>query len=95
MAQKTKYTKCVHPSSVNEIRKNLNQSTVDTFNVKLGNYEVLKTIAGRNETVDKVSLKLDITENDKIDTQLLNEVYLGGLIFLFQKIKRYMQKLPY
>ena len=44
---KTKYTKCVHPSSVNEIRKNLNQSTVDTFNVKLGNYEVLKTfVAG-------------------------------------------------
>ena len=86
--EKTKYTKCVHPSSVNEIRKNLNQSTVDTFNVKLGNYEVLKTIAGRNETVDKVSLKLDITENDKIDTQLLNEVYSGRVDILISEDKK-------
>ena len=72
---KVKYQKCVHNITVEEINKNSNQNTVDTFNVKLGSYEILETTAPMSDVVERVGQIIDVTENDKKDTFLLNELY--------------------
>lgn len=92
---KVKYTKCVHPLTIEEIEKNINQGTVDTFKIKIKSYEILKTIAPKNEEIELVSAKFDVTENDKIDSQLLNEVYSGRVDILISEDKKIHSKAVY
>ena len=40
---KGKYTKCIHPVTIEEIEKNLNKDTVNTFKVKLDSYEKIRS----------------------------------------------------
>ncbi|HUU41681.1 MAG TPA: hypothetical protein VMW42_12125, partial [Desulfatiglandales bacterium] len=68
---KGKYTKCIHPVTIEEIAKNSNQDTAYNFNVKLDSYEKLKTIAPLNDQVKAVSDGIDASFNDKNDTLLL------------------------
>lgn len=72
---KTGYQKCIHPATLEEINKNPNKVTVASFQIKLGSYEVLKTIAPLADDVALVAIRFDTKENDKIDTQLVNEVF--------------------
>ena len=69
-----KYIKCIHSATINEIMKNPNKETVDTFLVKLDSYEVIEIPSPLQKEVQVVSDKMDSTENDKIDTLLLNEL---------------------
>lgn len=85
---KAKYSKCIHPLTIEEIRKNSNQTTVETFNVKLDSYEILKTIAPNNQEIQKASEQFDVTENDKLDTKLLNEVYTERVDILISEDKK-------
>ncbi|HKP98154.1 MAG TPA: hypothetical protein VJ385_20660 [Fibrobacteria bacterium] len=71
---KGKYTKCVHQITLEEIRKNSNKDTVDTFNVKLDSYEALQTTAPLSATVKTLSDAIDKNANDTNDSRLLNEV---------------------
>lgn len=70
---KAKYTKCIHPYTVQEINKNPNKATVKAFSIKMASYELLPTVAPTVPEVEVIA-KLDRTENDKIDTALLNEL---------------------
>ncbi len=72
---KGKYEKCIHPVTVEEIKRNLNKDTVDAFIIKLSSYVQIKFTAPLNEAVKRISDSIDITENDKNDSALLNEVY--------------------
>jgi hypothetical protein len=67
------YAKTVHPFTVDEINQYKNQDVVDTFNIKLESYHILKTVA-----TDTIAIKqlreTDKTKNDSIDTSLLNEL---------------------
>lgn len=85
---KGNYIKCVHPITVEEIKKNSNQKTVDTLSVKLESYELLKTITPLAEEVKTVSSKIDINQNDKNDTILLNEIYCERIEFLITEDKK-------
>ena len=85
---KGKYIKCIHPITIEEIRKNPNRSTVETFNIKLSSYEVLKTIAPSNSAISKLSEMFDNTENDKLDTKLINEVYSDRVDILVTEDKK-------
>ncbi len=85
---KGKYTKCIHPVTIEEIKKNSNKETVDTFSVKLESYETLKTVAPLSEVVIKVSGKIDTTPNDKNDTLLLNEVFCERVDFLITEDRK-------
>ena len=71
---KCKYTKCIHPITIEEIQRYKNKATVDTFRVKLESYELLKTVASLSSIVQQMSLKIDKNENDRNDTLLLNEL---------------------
>ena len=85
---KGKYTKCVHPITVEEIKKNSNKQTVDTLSVKLESYEVLKTTTPLAREVKVVSTKIDVNQNDKNDTVLLNEIYCERIDFLITEDRK-------
>lgn len=72
---KAKYQKYIHPITIAELNKNLNQVTVDTFNIKMDSYERLFTVAPMSSRVQEVSDKFDKDTNDKNDSILLNEVF--------------------
>jgi predicted nucleic acid-binding protein len=72
---KGKYTKCIHPLTIEEIQRYKDKTTVDTFLIKLESYTLLKTVAPLSTEVEQLSLKIDKTENDKNDTLLLNELF--------------------
>ncbi|MBS2214009.1 hypothetical protein KEM09_21550 [Carboxylicivirga mesophila] len=89
---KGKYVKCVHPVTVQEIEKNSNQKTVDTLSIKLESYEVLKTTTPLRPEVIAVSDKIDVNQNDKNDTILLNEVFSERVEFLITEDKKIHKK---
>lgn len=69
-----RYTKCVHSATIEEIKKNPNASTVSSFLVKLQSYEVIEISSPMQKTVADLSQELDKTDNDCVDSILLNEV---------------------
>jgi len=89
---KGKYTKFVHPVSIQEIEKNLNKNTVDTFKIKLDSYERIKVASPINDDVKTISDSIDITVNDKNDTILLNEGYNNRVDLLITEDKNIHKK---
>ena len=89
---KGKYTKFVHPVSIQEIEKNLNKHTVDTFKIKLDSYERIKVASPINDDVKTISDSIDITVSDKNDTILLNEVYNNRVDLLITEDKNIHKK---
>lgn len=85
---KANYEKCVHPVTIEELNKNLNQEKRDSFNAKIQSYVILNTIAPMHPTVDEVSRSIDTTENDRKDTVLLNEVYSDRIDILISEDKK-------
>jgi predicted nucleic acid-binding protein len=78
LLDKGKFDKCVHPITLQEIEKNSNLDTAETFSIKLESYEQLQTVTPLRDEVKTVSDEHDTTDNDKNDTLLLNEILLKG-----------------
>ena len=89
---KGKYVKCVHPVTVQEIEKNSNRENAYSFGIKLQSYEVLKTLTALQPSVIKVSDDVDVTQNDKNDTLLLNEVFTERIDFLITEDRKIHRK---
>lgn len=87
-----KFDKCIHPVTVSEILKNKDSKAVHTFKAKMESYYLLKTVAPMGNEVQRVSNQLDINENDKNDTKLLNEVYSSRVDLLITEDKKMHQK---
>lgn len=90
--ERVKYVKCVHSLTVAEIEKYKNQQTVDAFQIKLDNYERIEIPSPLQADVIAVSGKIDVNENDKNDTQLLNEVFVGRVNILITEDKKIHKK---
>ncbi|MDO5638222.1 MAG: PIN domain-containing protein, partial [Myroides sp.] len=90
--ERAKYTKCVHSLTVAEIEKYKNQQTVETFQIKLDSYEQIEIPSPLQTEVKAVSEKIDVNENDKNDTQLLNEVFVGRVDILITEDKKIRKK---
>lgn len=86
------YTKCIHSATIEEVKKNPNKETVDLFLVKLESYEVIDISSPLQDEVKKVSDQLDTTDNDKVDTVLLNEVFIGRVDILITEDKKIHKK---
>src|SRR5574344_2553551 len=71
------YQKCIHSITIEEIKKNPNKETVNTFLTKLDSYEQIEIPSPMDDSVAKISAEVDVNENDKNDSLLLNEVYSG------------------
>ena len=85
---KAHYEKCVHPVTVEELNNNSNQDTRKSFNAKIQSYILLKTVAPMHPKVAEASRMLDVTDNDKKDTILLNEVYCYRVDILITEDKK-------
>jgi predicted nucleic acid-binding protein len=71
-----KFIKCVHPGSLDEIKKHADAEVVRTLNIKLGSYQTLKTLAP--DTLEVANLRVnDRTGNDSLDTSLVAELAAG------------------
>lgn len=82
------YEKFIHCKSIDEILKNKNQETVAAFKIKIKIYEVLQNPSPMATEVIEVSKKWDSTENDSIDTILLNEVFCNRIDLLITEDKK-------
>ena len=89
---RAKYIKCIHPVTIQEIKKNPNASTVQTFINKLGSYEQIEIPIPLQEQVIQISNNVDVNENDKNDTILLNEVFAGRVNILITEDKKIHRK---
>lgn len=86
------YTKCVHPVTINEISKYKGPKTLKSLNIKLENYNILKTEAPLNPAVDKVSKEVDRNDNDVNDTKLLNELISNRVDILITEDRKILYK---
>lgn len=89
---KGKYIKCVHPITIVEIKKNSNNQTVETLSVKLESYEILKATTQIYPEVKVISDKIDVNENDRNDTVLLNEIFCERIDFLITEDRKIHKK---
>lgn len=85
---KLKYIKCIHPVTIEEIKRNKDAGTVKTFNVKLQSYNLLQTEAPFEGEIEKISLLNDKNPNDVNDSKILNEVYKGRVDYLISEDKK-------
>lgn len=90
--ERAKYTKCVHSLTISEIEKYKNQQTVETFQIKLDSYEQIEISSPLQVEVKAVSEEIDVNDNDKNDTQLLNEVFVGRVDILITEDKKIHKK---
>ena len=86
------YQKFVHPLTLEEINRYEDEVVRKSFNVKLENYNVLKTTAPWTEAVMVISKREDTTDNDLIDSRLLNEVYQDRVDILITEDKKIHRK---
>ncbi len=85
---RAKYAKCIHPISIEEIKRNPNVATVQTFMAKLGSYEQLEITTPLQDPVKQVSIEMDVNRNDLNDTILVNEVFAGRVDILITEDKK-------
>ena len=86
------YEKCVHPLSLDEIKKYRDASVVETMEAKIKNYALLKTQAPDTLPIKKIREKYDKSENDSIDSSLLNEVFSGRIDLLITEDRKIHRK---
>ena len=86
------YTKCIHSATIEEVKKNPNKETVDLFLVKLKSYEVIDIPSPLQDEVKNVSDQFDTTDNDIVDSVLLNEVFVGRVDILITEDKKIHKK---
>lgn len=78
--------KCVHPYSLDELRKFQNANMQELYDAKLSAYTELKTVAlQKPDFIDQ--LPEPKSENDRIDHQLLCEVYSNRVDLLISEDK--------
>lgn len=82
------YEKCIHPLSLDEIRKYQDASTVATMEAKVKNYSLLKTQAAEGPEIQAIRAKYDKDENDSIDTSLLKEVFYNRVDLLITEDRK-------
>jgi len=86
------HTKCIHPITVEEIRKHKDSKVRRSFEVKLGNYNVLKTKAPIPEAVRRAMEPLEKNQNDLNDTAIINELYCGRVDSLITEDRQLLSK---
>lgn len=69
------YEKCVHPVSIGEIARHQDERVRRSFATKLKSYRQIQAPAALSPEVQKISERMDSTENDRNDSMLLNELF--------------------
>lgn len=85
---KLKYSKYIHPLTIEELNRYKDPSALDTMNIKIESYNTLKHPAPLGEKILEVSREIDTKENDSNDTQILNEVFEDRVDILISEDKK-------
>lgn len=85
---KLRYEKCIHPLTIVELQRYKDAATVQTMQAKVANYHVLRTEAPIHPDVSAVGARIDVSDNDRDDTRLLNEVYNDRVDILISEDKK-------
>lgn len=72
---KLKYKKCVHSATIEEIKKHQDEKVVKTMEIKIQNYNLLKTESPETSEIIEVRRIFDQNQNDHYDTSILKEVF--------------------
>jgi predicted nucleic acid-binding protein len=86
------YEKCIHPLTLDEIRKHKDAMVVASFEIKIRNYHELKTTAPDHPKIQLLRATFDHNDNDSIDTALINEVFAGRVDLLITEDRKVHQK---
>lgn len=86
------YQKCVHPKTIEEIRRHKDKTVVSAFEAKITNYHQLKTLAPESNAVSFIRAKFDRNDNDSTDTDILNEVFCKRVDFLITEDRKIHKK---
>jgi hypothetical protein len=86
------YSKCIHPITIEEINKNSNKETVYTILKKIDSYERILFANPLHPELLKISEKYDYNQNDKNDSILLNELFIGRVDVLISQDKKIHEK---
>lgn len=65
------YSKCIHPVTAEELGKHEDPKVRKTLEVKLSNYNILKTSAPIADQVRRIAEQLDENKNDINDTLII------------------------
>jgi len=90
--ERAKYTKYIHQITIDEVCKNLNKETVSIFLTKIASYEKIEIPSPLEDAVKSISEQYDVTENDKNDSLLLNEVFTGRVDIFITEDKKVHKK---
>jgi len=85
---KLKYSKYIHPLTIEELNRYKDQDTLNTMNIKIESYNTLKHPAPLGEKILKISKSVDNQNNDLNDTQILNEVFEDRVDILISEDKK-------
>jgi len=86
------HVKCIHSITVEEIEKHQDPKVRKSLEVKLANYNVLKTKAPMSDAVRTLMEPLDKNQNDLNDTIIINELYCGRVDALITEDKKLLNK---
>jgi predicted nucleic acid-binding protein len=86
------HTKCIHSLTVEEIEKHQDPKVRKSFEIKLGNYNILKTKAPMSESVRRIMEPMDKNQNDLNDTIIINELYCGRVDALITEDRQLLSK---
>lgn len=89
---KLNYEKCIHPASITEIKNHADEKVVKTFDAKVQNYNLLRTLAPETDEIARLRAKHDSNENDQTDTSLLSEVFCHRVDFLITEDRKILSK---
>ena len=90
--EKLGYKKFIHSLTVQEINKYEDENVRKTMLAKMASYEVLQLSLPLDEKVAQISKEIDVTDNDIIDTKILNELYCGRVDLLISEDKKIHRK---
>ncbi|MCB0381382.1 MAG: hypothetical protein KDD24_09005, partial [Flavobacteriales bacterium] len=85
---KLKYSKYIHPLTVEELNRYKDPDILKTMNIKIESYNKIKHSAPLGEKILNVSKQIDNLSNDFNDTQLLNEVFENRVDILISEDKK-------
>ena len=89
---KLNYEKCIHPLSLKELQSHSDEDVVKTLDIKLKNYNTLKTEAPESKEIECIRNKYDKNNNDSIDTSLLKEVFMKRVECLITEDRKIHKK---
>ncbi|MGE0468664.1 MAG: PIN domain-containing protein [Nitrospira sp.] len=77
--------KWIHPISAEEISNHKDERVRRSFAAKLASYRVLRALAPLGPELEAISASSDTTENDRKDTAILNELFVGHVDILISE----------